>query len=129
MDQSSETPIQKNLRTYWKDEILTKTFLEASILEGTVSGRQGSSLKPYSWENVGEILRKTHSFDVDQSQVINRYDYLRHRYAAWCSLKTKTEENDEMEEESEDESQRTSQGTQFMNSLRDQIALKLSPSS
>ncbi|XP_074365343.1 uncharacterized protein LOC141706508 [Apium graveolens] len=39
------------------------------------------------------------------------------------------EENEAMVEETEDEVQRTSQGTQFMSSLRDQIALKLSPSS
>ncbi|XP_074373632.1 uncharacterized protein LOC141713981 [Apium graveolens] len=38
-------------------------------------------------------------------------------------------ENEAMVEETEDEVQRTSQGTQFMSSLRDQIALKLSPSS
>ncbi|KAK1368798.1 hypothetical protein POM88_034890 [Heracleum sosnowskyi] len=90
MDESSETPSQKPLRTYWKDDILTKTFLEACIHEVVVSGRQGSSLKPYSWENVGEVLKKTHNFDVEQRQMRNRYDYLRHRYAAWCSLRAKT---------------------------------------
>ncbi|KAL8102018.1 hypothetical protein AgCh_033791 [Apium graveolens] len=31
-----------------------------------------------------------HSFKVDQRQMRNRYDYLRNRYAAWCSLKAKT---------------------------------------
>ncbi|XP_074374036.1 uncharacterized protein LOC141714415 [Apium graveolens] len=39
------------------------------------------------------------------------------------------EENEEMVEEAEDESQRTSQGTQFISRLRDQIALKLSSGS
>ncbi|KAK1381783.1 hypothetical protein POM88_019518 [Heracleum sosnowskyi] len=90
MDESSETPSQKPLRTYWKDDILTKTFLEACIHEVVVSGRQGSSLKPYSWENVEEVLKKTHNFDVEKRQMRNRYDYLRHRYAAWCSLRPKT---------------------------------------
>ncbi|XP_074342589.1 L10-interacting MYB domain-containing protein-like [Apium graveolens] len=90
MDQESENASQKTLRTYWKDDNLTKTFLEACIHEVTTCGRQGSSLKPYSWDNVGEVLMKMHCFKVDQRQMRNRYDYLRNRYAAWCDLKAKT---------------------------------------
>ena len=82
MDQSIAAPEQKNLRVYWNDKI-TKTFLEACIQEVTVSGRLGSSLKTYSWANVKEILKKTHNFDVDNKQMRNRYDYLRHRVVKW----------------------------------------------
>ncbi|XP_074343000.1 uncharacterized protein LOC141680773 [Apium graveolens] len=90
MDQASENASQKTLRTYWKDDNLTKTFIEACIHEITACGSQGSSLKHYSWDNVGEVLKKTHNFNVDQRQMRNRYDYLRNIYAAWCGLKAKT---------------------------------------
>lgn len=39
---------------------------------------------------MGEILKKTHDFEVDARQMKNRYDYLRSRYVAWCQLKSKT---------------------------------------
>ncbi|KAL6522024.1 hypothetical protein OROMI_031901 [Orobanche minor] len=87
MDQASET--QKNKKVLRRCERITKTFLEACIEEVTASGRLGSNLKPHSWIKVGEILKKTHNFEVDARQMRNRYDYLRSRYVAWCRLKSK----------------------------------------
>ncbi|XP_074378360.1 uncharacterized protein LOC141719894 isoform X1 [Apium graveolens] len=87
-NQGSET--QKKKKVLWRCELITKTFLEACIEEVTASGRLGSSLKPHSWIKVGEILKKTHNFEVDARQMRNRYDYLRSRYVAWCRLKSKT---------------------------------------
>ena len=95
MDNSSQTQnqaaeIQKKKEVLWRGEILTKTFLEACIQEVTASGRLGNSLKPHSWLKVGDILRKTHNFEVDARQMRNQYDYLKSRYVAWCQLKSKT---------------------------------------
>ncbi|KAK1400216.1 hypothetical protein POM88_010079 [Heracleum sosnowskyi] len=95
MDQSNKTQNQSNEtqkkgKVYWRGELITKTFLEACIEEVTASGRLGSSVKPHSWITVGEILKKTHGFEVDARQMRNRYDYLRNRYVVWCQLKSKT---------------------------------------
>ncbi|KAK1400024.1 hypothetical protein POM88_009887 [Heracleum sosnowskyi] len=87
-NQSNET--QKKGKVYWRGELITKTFLETCIEEVTANGRLGSSLKPHSWVKVGDILKKTHGFEVDARQMRNRYDYLRNRYVAWCQLKSKT---------------------------------------
>lgn len=43
-----------------------KTFLETCIHEVTEYGRHGSSLKPYSWDRMGERLKSTHNFVVNQ---------------------------------------------------------------
>ncbi|KAK1403260.1 hypothetical protein POM88_002865 [Heracleum sosnowskyi] len=95
MDQSNKTQNQSNEtqkkgKVYWRGELITKTFLEACIEEVTASGRLGSSLKPNSWITMGEILKKTHGFEVDDRQMRNRYDYLRNHYVVWCQLKSKT---------------------------------------
>ena len=87
-DQTVET--QTKRKVLWRGDILTKTYLEACIEEVTASGRLGNSLKPHSWLKVGDILRKTHHFEVDARQMRSRCDYLKSRYFAWCQLKSKT---------------------------------------
>lgn len=74
MDQTNKTQnqaneTQKKGKVYWRGEHLTKTFLEACIEEVTANGRLGSNLKPHSWVKVGEILKKTHDFEVDARQM------------------------------------------------------------
>ncbi|KAK1365417.1 Myb/SANT-like domain-containing protein [Heracleum sosnowskyi] len=81
---------QKKPRVVRKNESITKTFLEACIHEAAENGRQGSSLRPQSWEKVIKTLKETHNFVVDQRQAKNRYDYTRYKYQAWCRLKNKT---------------------------------------
>ncbi|KAL8102765.1 hypothetical protein AgCh_027328 [Apium graveolens] len=77
-NQGSET--QKKKKVLWRCELITKTFLEACIEEVIASGRLCSNLKPHSWIKVGEILKKTHNFEVDARHLRNRYDYQRSRY-------------------------------------------------
>ncbi|MFS8016486.1 putative Myb/SANT-like domain-containing protein [Helianthus anomalus] len=81
---------QKRGRTNWNLEGVEKTFLETCLQEITLRGREGSSLKPYSWKNVGEKLKMEHNFVVDQKQMKNRYDYTKSKFAAWLKLKSKT---------------------------------------
>ncbi|KAJ9541936.1 hypothetical protein OSB04_028442 [Centaurea solstitialis] len=79
----------KKPRIYWRKEIVVKTFLEACIQEIALNGREGGSLKPVSWKNVAETLKRTHNFIVEQRQMKNQYDYLKGKYGAWSKLKNK----------------------------------------
>ncbi|KAJ0587225.1 putative Myb/SANT-like domain-containing protein [Helianthus annuus] len=81
---------QRRGRISWKQESVDKTFLEACIVEVTLHGREGSSLKQSSWKNVAEKLKTEHNFIADQKQMKNRYDYLKSKFAAWSKLKNKT---------------------------------------
>ncbi|XP_021986060.1 L10-interacting MYB domain-containing protein-like [Helianthus annuus] len=81
---------QRKGRISWKQESVDKTFLEACIVEVTLHGREGSSLKQSSWKNVAEKLKTEHNFIADQKQMKNRYDYLKSKFAAWSKLKNKT---------------------------------------
>ncbi|KAK1389747.1 Myb/SANT-like domain-containing protein [Heracleum sosnowskyi] len=88
--EKTPTEAQKKPRVVWKNESITKTFLEACIREAAENGRQGSSLRPQSWEKVIKTLQQTQNFVVDQRQEKNSYDYTRYKYQAWCRLKNKT---------------------------------------
>lgn len=90
MELVGESLNQKKRRLNWKQDGLVRTFLEACLQETIKNGREGSSLKPQSWKNVGEELKMKHNFIADQKQMKNHYDYIKGKYAAWSKLKNKT---------------------------------------
>lgn len=90
MEQIGESQKIKKVRISWKSENVVKTFLEACIHEVAENGRNGASLKAFSWKNVAEKLKVSHNLVVDQKQMKNHYDYLKGKYSAWSKLKNKS---------------------------------------
>ncbi|XP_060197427.1 uncharacterized protein LOC132626530 isoform X1 [Lycium barbarum] len=84
MEQANE-----NSRLTWRLEVV-KTFLETCIQEVSLNGRQGSSLKPDSWNKVKVVLQTSHDFIVTQKKMKNHYDYLKEKCQAWLPITKKT---------------------------------------
>nr|XP_043610822.1 L10-interacting MYB domain-containing protein-like isoform X1 [Erigeron canadensis] len=89
MEQIGESKTGKKIRVSWKREKVVKTFLQACINQVAEDGRNGASLRAYTWRVVAEKLKGKHNLVVNQKQMKNHYDYLKSKYKAFLKLKNK----------------------------------------